>query len=162
MTPGSFSDCAPDRWGRNLIDKRRRALQRESDKRLPAATEVDYLVSVRDLTRQGNLRFSGVDGGQFLDPGHAVPKLVSLPKLLASSDKVADGAEDDLAAVKALLDAGSGSLGGARPKASVHGDDGALLIAKFPHRDDEWNVMAWEKTALDLAEDATINTPLVV
>lgn len=157
--PGSFSDCAPDRWGRNLIDKRRRALQREAKQRLPAATDVDYLIGVSDMTRQGNLRFT-VGDGPFLDPGPGVPKLVSLPRLLASSDKVTDGASlDDLAAVKALLDAGSGSLGGARPKASVRGDDGALLIAKFPHRDDEWDVMAWEKTMLDLARDAGLRVP---
>jgi serine/threonine-protein kinase HipA len=60
--------------------------------------------------------------------------------------------------VKALLDAGSGSLGGARPKASVR-DDERLLIAKFPHPDDEWDVMAWEKTALDLASAAGIRVP---
>jgi len=157
--PGSFSDCAPDRWGRNLIDKRRRTLQRQATQRLPAATDVDYLIGVSDTTRQGNLRFTQGDG-PFLDPDADVPKLVSLPRLLAASDKVTDGANpDDLAAVKALLDAGSGSLGGARPKASVRGDDGALLIAKFPHHDDLWDVMAWEKTMLDLARAAGLHTP---
>ncbi|MDO8733034.1 MAG: HipA domain-containing protein [Actinomycetota bacterium] len=63
-----------------------------------------------------------------------------------------------MAAIKLLLDAGSGSLGGARPKASVR--DGKLLkIAKFPHSSDAWDVMAWEKTALDLAERAHIQCP---
>jgi serine/threonine-protein kinase HipA len=156
--PGCFQDSAPDRWGRNLIDKRRRAQQRQATRRLPAATTVDYLAGVSDLTRQGDLRYAAVDGGPFLDPGHTVPKLVSLSRLLAAADRaVAD--PDDFAAVKELLDAGSGSLGGARPKASVRADDGRLLIAKFPHRDDAWNVMAWEKSALDLAEDAGIHVP---
>lgn len=63
--PGAFSDCAPDRWGRSLVDKRRRSLQRQSDKRIPVATEIDYLVGVSDLTRQGNLRFSSVDVDRF-------------------------------------------------------------------------------------------------
>jgi len=63
-----------------------------------------------------------------------------------------------MAAVKELLDAGSGSLGGARPKASVQ-DGERLLIAKFPHHSDEWDVMAWEKTALDLAERCGIRVP---
>jgi serine/threonine-protein kinase HipA len=156
--PGSFADCAPDRWGRNLIDKGRRALQRQSANRLPSATEVDYLVGVSDLTRQGNIRFT-VGEGPFLDPGHTVPHLVSLPRLLASADEVASSGDDDLAAVRVLLDAGSGSLGGARPKASVLGDDGALLIAKFPHHEDDWDVMGWEKTALDLADAAGISVP---
>lgn len=126
--PGCFQDSSPDRWGRNLIDKRRRALQQAAASRLPATTTVDYLIGVSDLTRQGDLRFAGADGGPFLDPGQTVPKLVSLPRLLAAADQVAsDG--DDLAAVKELLDAGSGSLGGARPKASVRAEGGGLLTA---------------------------------
>ncbi len=157
--PGAFSDCAPDRWGRNLIDKRRRSLQRQGGQRPPETTDVDYLTGVSDVTRQGNLRFTA-GHGPFLDPAVGVPQLVSLPRLLASADKVTDSASlDDLAAVKALLDAGSGSLGGARPKASVRGDQDALLIAKFPHRDDEWDVMAWEKTMLDLAHEAGLRVP---
>ncbi len=156
--PGSFSDCAPDRWGRNLIDKRRRALQRQSSQRLPATTDVDYLIGVSDVTRQGALRFT-MDDGPFLDPNDGVPKLVALPQLLASADTVSGSSLDDLAAVKALLDAGSGSLGGARPKASVRDDNGTLLIAKFPHRGDEWDVLAWEKTMLDLAADAGLRVP---
>lgn len=156
--PGCFQDSSPDRWGRNLIDRRRRALQQEASRRLPAATAVDYLIGVSDLTRQGDLRFAATDGGPFLDPGQPVPQLVALPRLLAAADQVnSDG--DDLAAVKELLDAGSGSLGGARPKASVRAEDGRLLIAKFPHPDDTWNVMAWEQTALDLAQAAGIAVP---
>src|SRR5262249_21172388 len=125
--PGSFQDCSPDRWGRNLIDKRRQSEERVAgSRRLPALTDLDYLVGVSDATRQGDLRFTYVDGRDFLDPGHVVPKLISLPKLLNSADTVSrDG--DDMAAVKALLEAGSGSLGGARPKASIRSDDGALL-----------------------------------
>lgn len=154
--PGCFGDSAPDRWGRMLLDKRHRAAQRTADRRLPSLTDADHLVGVSDLTRQGDLRFS-VDGGPFLDPGHEVPKLVELPHLLDAADHAEGG--DDLAAVKELLDDGSGSLGGARPKASVRGDDDRLLIAKFPHRSDGWDVMAWEATVLDLAEAAGIRTP---
>ena len=51
-----------------------------------------------------------------------------------------------------------GSLGGARPKASVR-DGHLLLIAKFPHQNDDWDVMAWEKLTLDLAADAGIRVP---
>ena len=157
--PGCFQDCSPDRWGRNLINKRRRTEDRlAGSRRLPAITEVDYLIGVSDLTRQGDLRFTHLDGGDFLDVGHVVPKLISLPKLLNAADTVA-GDGEDMAAVKVLLEAGSGSLGGARPKASVQGDNGTLLIAKFPHPEDEWDVMAWEKWALDLAEASGIETP---
>jgi serine/threonine-protein kinase HipA len=38
--------------------------------------------------------------------------------------------------------------------------DGHQLIAKFPHHHDEWDVMAWEATALDLAAAAGASVPL--
>ena len=61
--------------------------------------------------------------------------------------------------LKRLLQAGS-SLGGARPKAHVLDSDGRIAIAKFPSESsDTWNVMAWEKVALDLARDAEIAVP---
>lgn len=61
--------------------------------------------------------------------------------------------------MKQLLDTGTTGLGGARPKASVLLEDGALAMAKFPHCSDQWDVMAWEATALDLCEAAGIRTP---
>ncbi|MBC7593665.1 MAG: HipA domain-containing protein [Kineosporiaceae bacterium] len=64
----------------------------------------------------------------------------------------------DDSALTLLLDAGSATLGGARPKTAVQ-DQGGLLLAKFPHRSDEWDVMGWEKTVLDIAERAGIQTP---
>lgn len=153
--PGAFQDCAPDRWGRNLIQKRQRA-QRQSG-RSADLTPVDYLLGVSDQTRQGALRFTRSGSSEFLDPHGRVPKLIQLPALLHAADRI--DTTDDLAAVKDLLDAGSGSLGGARPKASVIDTDGHLLIAKFPHSSDEWDVMAWEAVALDLAEAAGIRVP---
>lgn len=159
--PGCFADSAPDRWGRNLIAKRIRAQNRGEGRQPPSIQEVDYLLGVSDLTRQGALRFALAADGPYLDAVPGVPKLVALPRLLRAADAVAadgDGDGDDMAAAKELLDAGSGSLGGARPKASVHDGD-KLHIAKFPHHSDEWDVMAWEKTALDLAERCGIRVP---
>jgi serine/threonine-protein kinase HipA len=52
------------------------------------------------------------------------------------------------------------SLGGARPKAHVLDSTGRIAIAKFPSENtDTWNVMAWEKVALDLARDAGLTVP---
>lgn len=155
--PGAFADCSPDRWGKSLITKRLQALALRENRTAPSLGDVDFLIGVSDLTRQGALRFKRSISAPFLDPDLQVPKLVELPRLLGAADQVADGG-DDLAAIKALLDAGSGSLGGARPKASVR-DENRLLMAKFPHRSDDWDVMAWEKTALDLAERAGIEVP---
>lgn len=156
--PGAFSDCAPDRWGKNLITKRAQALAARESRHAAALSDVDFLIGVSDLTRQGALRFQAAVNQPFLDPDPEVPTLVELPRLMRAADSVARGGEADLAAIKELLDAGSGSLGGARPKASVRDGD-RLLIAKFPHPGDEWDVMAWEKTALDLAKLAGIRTP---
>jgi len=108
------------------------------------------------VTRQGSLRFRAETDGEFLAEGGNVPKLIELPRLLRAADVV--GRDDDLAAIKELLDAGTGSLGGARPKASVRDSD-HLFIAKFPHGSDEWDVVAWEKTALDLAAKSGIRVP---
>lgn len=57
--------------------------------------------------------------------------------------------------VKDLLAPGS-SLGGARPKANVRDADGSLWIAKFPSRQDDMNVGAWEQTAYMLAQRCNI------
>lgn len=150
--PGAFTDAAPDRWGRNLI---RRQLQQQHGRSGRAPTELDYLLGVSDHSRQGALRFARQPGGPFLADHEDTPKLIQLPRLLRASDRVARSEEsaDDL---KTLLDAGSGSLGGARPKASVL-DNETLYIAKFPHPQDRWDVMAWEATALDLARDAGVD-----
>lgn len=155
--PGSFRDCSPDRWGRNLIRKRRAGEALAKGRAPSSIGEVDFLLGVSDLTRQGALRFRVDEGAAWLDTGTAVPKLTELPRLLRASDAVArDGETFD--EVKELLDAGSGSLGGARPKASVIAD-GRLHIAKFPHPGDPWDVMAWEKSMLDLAARAGIRVP---
>lgn len=157
--PGALSDSAPDRWGRNLIKKRLQLTARDGGGARPTLTDIDYLLGVSDLTRQGALRYRcGSD--EFLAGGTDVPKLIELPRLLDAASIVAREARDDdvFAAINALLEAGTGSLGGARPKASVRDGD-RLLIAKFPHPDDEWDVEAWEATALDLAHAAGIRVP---
>lgn len=157
--PGALDDSAPDTWGRNLIARRLAAQARDAGHVAPTPTEVDYLLGVNDLTRQGALRYRRDDDGPFLAASNAVPRLVQLSELYEATRAVdvADGADAD-AAVSALLDAGSGSLGGARPKASVT-DGGRLYVAKFPRGDDRWDVIRWEAVALDLAERGGLRTP---
>ena len=161
--PGAFADSAPDRWGRNLIKKRERTLARRESRRPHDFDEVDFLVNVSDITRQGALRYRATgdaDSSSFLDPKPRVPKLIQLPALLRAADSaVQDAGDDDFEAVKLLLGAGTGSLGGARPKAAVIDEGGRQLIAKFPHHEDAWDVMAWEASALDLAAAAGVEVP---
>ncbi|RFA16758.1 hypothetical protein B7R21_01175 [Subtercola boreus] len=151
--PGCFADASPDRWGRGLITKR--ATQAASTAR---PTDVDFLLGVSDHNRQGALRFKTSPTGEFESPDFDVPKMIELPALLRAADDVTRN-PDNQPAVKRLLDAGTGSLGGARPKASVR--DGDLLkIAKFPNvTSDDWDVMAWERTSLELAERCGISVP---
>lgn len=158
---GAFADCAPDWWGRHLITRHLRAKARRASQPPPLITDIDFLTGVSDTTRQGALRFRQPSEDDYLAADVDVPKLIRLPTLLQASDDVARDTSDDdqQQAVETLLDAGSGTLGGARPKASVRDGD-TLYIAKFPHpREDQWDVMAWEKTALDLAELAGLAVP---
>lgn len=154
----AFADSAPDRWGRNLVEKAERARARAERRAPRRLDDLDFLLGVSDDARQGSLRYRIAGKQAFVGEPSQVPQLVSLPELLHASDELASE-EDPSAAVKQLLDTGTTGLGGARPKASVRLEDGALAIAKFPHSGDRWDVMAWEATALDLLESTGIRTP---
>lgn len=153
--PGAFADCSPDRWGRNLVAKEHRRQVADGVVRDRRLTDIDFLLGVSDRTRQGALRFRRAAGEDFLSPTNRVPKLLSLPELQRAADGAAEGSGT---AVKRLLDAGTGSLGGARPKASVADDEGRLLIAKFSRPGDDRDVIAWESLALELSRRAGIDT----
>jgi serine/threonine-protein kinase HipA len=58
-----------------------------------------------------------------------------------------------------VLVAPGASLGGARPKANFTQEDGSLWIAKFPAKDDDRDIGAWEMLAHQLAIDANIQMP---
>ncbi|NQX03751.1 type II toxin-antitoxin system HipA family toxin [Rathayibacter sp. VKM Ac-2856] len=154
----AFSDSAPDRWGRNLVEKAERIRAREEGRAPRRLDDVDFLLGVSDDTRQGALRYRVSGSEAFVGEPSTVPPLLSLPTLLRAADDVSAD-EDPTRAVKQLLDTGTTGLGGARPKASVRLEDGSLAIAKFPHGSDEWDVMAWESTALDLLDRAGVRTP---
>jgi len=156
--PRAIRDTAPDRWGRNLINRRVAAEALAAGQPIRTLTELDYLLGVSDASRQGALRFKRADSGSFEYPGDDVPKLVALPTLVNAAHAVAVDAIHAEAAVKMLLELGSASLGGARPKASVR-DGEHMMIAKFARPQDDWRVMAWEKTVLDLAQATGIATP---
>lgn len=155
---GAMADAAPDRWGRTLLDRSEMRSAREQDRAPRSLDEVDYLLGVRDDLRQGALRFSRGRAPFLAEPDSGVPALTDLPALLALADRAEDD-RADLGDLQRLVQVGS-SLGGARPKAHVRTADGHVAIAKFPSRaNDTWDVMAWEKVALHLAEVAGITVP---
>ncbi|WEV68810.1 type II toxin-antitoxin system HipA family toxin [Bifidobacterium sp. ESL0775] len=144
---GPFSDAAPDRWGRKLLERNRKR------RNLP---ESEYLLGVNDVTRQGAVRFFA--DGKALASNEGVPVLTDLSGLLNTADAVEENREVDDTALRRLYRA-TGSLGGARPKASVF-DSNALWLAKFPKPDgDDWDVIGWEAVTLELAEQAGIDVP---
>ena len=155
--PGAMRDSAPDRWGRHLISRRLRASQVGETGSLRTLDDVDYLLGVHDEARQGALRYADPTSRERLSLEGEVPPRIELPRLLAASNRVAveEGDEED---VKALLSAGSGSLGGARPKASIV-DGSRILLAKFSHPGDSWRVMRWERFALEISREAGLPVP---
>lgn len=154
----ALGDSAPDRWGRLLMrraERRRAELAGETPRTL---REIDYLLNVNDQSRQGALRFAREPAGPFLAAStQPIPPLLELPRLLSATERLNadEDTDDDL---RLLLAPGS-SLGGARPKASVIDRNGALAIAKFPHRDDAIDTVRWEAVALHLAQEAGIPVP---
>jgi serine/threonine-protein kinase HipA len=154
---GAFADSLPDRWGRMLV---RGAEQARAAAAVPEPiSELDLLLGVRDDLREGALRFRLGDQPPFLaaeDSGP--PVLADLPALLDLAAR-AEQETADYEDLRLLVRAGS-SIGGARPKVHVVDADGRVAIAKFPSVSwDSWDVMAWEKVALDLAAGAGVTVP---
>ena len=161
---GLFLDSCPDRWGRVLMRRREAQLARAEGRKERKLLESDYLLGVHDSHRMGALRFRVSTGGPFVDDNQdmASPPWTSLRELEQISLKLErDAAQEDPEYAKWLrmLIAPGGSLGGARPKASVLDDKGSLWIAKFPSRRDGDDVGAWEGVVHELAARAGLETP---
>ena len=155
---GVFDDSSPDRWGRLLMDRRFERDKRAG--RLPADArlyESDYLLGVHDLYRVGALRYRLEDEGAFLDNriDVAAPPFTEI-RALEQASRSLEQDPDNLAAQGQdwlrMLIAPGGSLGGARPKASVVDDTGHLYIAKFPSVRDAYDVGGWEMVTNALAD----------
>ena len=154
---GSFGDSAPDTWGRILMRKYENQLAKKENRSPRTLNEIDYLLFVNDIARQGALRFKTENSDEFQYTSNikAIPPLIDLTKLLAASEKIIESSEKE-SDLQLLLAPGS-SLGGARPKASVLDKNGDLCIAKFPKKDDFTNNVLWEGVALTLAKQCELN-----
>lgn len=155
---GIFLDSSPDRWGRVLMQ--RREAQKKDPKPL---LESDYLLGVYDGHRMGALRFRTSKDGPFLDnqPDMAAPPWTKLRELEHASlqlEREDAESDKDYTTWLKLLIAPGGSLGGARPKASVLDENGHPWIAKFPSRRDEINIGKWEYLVYQLANKAGVET----
>jgi serine/threonine-protein kinase HipA len=158
---GVFLDSCPDRWGRVLMQRREAAIAKQEDRAAKKLLESDFLLGVYDANRMGALRFKLDNNGPFLNDhkGMAIPPWTSLRELEYASLKFEEDHSDDAEYVNwidILLAPGS-SLGGARPKASVMDASNHLWIAKFPSRNDDKDIAAWEMVTNQLAIKAGLN-----
>jgi len=159
---GIFLDSCPDRWGRVLMRRREAHLARVEGRAERRLLESDYLLGVHDGHRMGALRFRMES--RFLDDNDelASPPWTSLRELEHATWQLERrGVEDDpeYARWLRMLIAPGGSLGGARPKASVRDEHEHLWIAKFPSRNDDDDIGAWECVVHELAGLAGVIAP---
>ncbi len=144
--PGCFGDAAPDSWGRALMS---RALGN-------GLSEFDYLVLSDDQTRQGALRFLNGDmeplSSELAKPVPPLVDLEYLRNLTQRFERDPRGAEEEARDLAGI----AGSLGGARPKANVLGDD-QLWIAKFTSERDTKPIERVEVATLKLAARCGLN-----
>jgi len=159
---GCFSDALPDRWGRLLLNRREQILATEERRPVRRLSSFDYLMGIDDFSRMGGFRFKTVPDGEFIncDSHLRIPPLTDLRSLVAASMEIEKSEEQNRLPekkwIQQLVHPGS-SLGGARPKAGVRDTDGCLYVAKFPSRNDDYDVSLWEHLSHLLAKKAGVN-----
>ena len=89
-----------------------------------------------------------------------IPPLSDIRELTVAANDIERTEEKNIAperkCLRQLVNPGS-SLGGARPKANVVDTDGKLYVAKFPSRNDNYDVELWEYFCNILGKNAGIN-----
>ena len=164
---GVFLDSCPDRWGQLLMKRRELVEAKEQGRAKRDLRAWDFLLGVQDATRMGALRFSQTDHADnpsFLaNEALAAPPVAQLGELQQVALELSRKKLDDLPKLQQwlkVLVAPGASLGGARPKANLAGENDTLWIAKFPAADDDRDVALWEKLAHNLARQCAITVPL--
>lgn len=155
-----FQDCAPDRWGKMLMDRREAMDAREHNRPRRILRAWDYLTGVDDGVRMGALRLAVPDTSDYLSTSRpSAPPLTSLRELEAAAKLVEQGADGQVDKHIRQLIAPGGSLGGARPKASFIDENGELWLAKFPSTEDRHDVGLWEFLTHQLSQACGIAMP---
>ncbi|MEO5600883.1 MAG: HipA domain-containing protein [Cyclobacteriaceae bacterium] len=158
---GAFLDSSPDRWGRVLMKRREAVLARMESRKEKTLFETDFLLGVFDGHRMGGIRFKESEDGPFLNNNMemATPPWTSIRELEQAARIIEDEDQDNEEYIKGLnlLIAPGSSLGGARPKASVVDPKNELWIAKFPSKNDQVDIGAWEMVVQKLGKLAGLN-----
>ena len=158
---GCFSDVLPDRWGRLLLNRREQILATEENRPVRKLSSFDYLVGIDDFSRMGGFRFKTSPDGAFINSEKSlrIPPLAEIRALVEASVEIEKSEELNRLPEKKwllqLVHPGT-SLGGARPKASVMDESGRLCVAKFPSRNDDYDVGLWEHHSHLLAKEAGV------
>jgi serine/threonine-protein kinase HipA len=84
---GAFADAAPDRWGRQLMQRHERRQAESEGRPVRTLSELDYVLGVSDRSRSGAMRF--VVDGRHVSAGAESPPLVQLGALLGAAERVA-------------------------------------------------------------------------
>lgn len=142
---GAVRDAAPDFWGRRVIEARLRVPP-------DSVPESVYLLHA------GPHRFGALDFRPGMDSPEAaglLPPITQLDYLMEAADRVQQGIP-----VPAQLEPifTGGTMGGARPKALVI-HRGEQCLAKFPARNDGFDVPVVEWACLELARRAGLDVP---
>ncbi len=160
---GIFLDSSPDRWGQTLLQRREALEAKDRRAKRRNLYAWDYLIGVQDSTRQGAFRFKRENTDIFLDSHElAAPPVTSLGQLETIAKQLSQKKIDDLDLLRkwlSVLVAPGASLGGARPKANFTQTDGSLWMAKFPAKDDDRDIGAWEWVVHALAQSIGIDVP---
>ena len=145
---GGIRDAAPDAWGRRVIEARLKA---------PA----NSLLEVQYLLHAGGDRVGAQDvrEARTSPDSPSASDMHSLQYVLQAAEAVENGAPVP-ADLENFLCAGP-AAGGARPKAAVRDDEGALWLAKFPAKGDTFDVARAETCTLELARRCGLNVPEV-
>ena len=158
---GCFSDALPDRWGRLLLNRREQILAAEEERPVRKLSSFDYLMGIDDFSRMGGFRFKISKDGDFIncEKSLRIPPLTDIRALVLASMEIEKCEELNKVPEKKwllqLIHPGT-SLGGARPKAGVMNEDGSLCVAKFPSRNDDYDVGLWEHLSHLLAKEAGV------
>ncbi|HNQ68602.1 MAG TPA: HipA domain-containing protein [Bacteroidales bacterium] len=159
---GVFSDSSPDRWGRILMKRRESIIARKQNRAIRNLYESDYLLGVYDEYRLGGIRFKTDGNSEYLnaDSELAIPPWTYLAKLEQAVKTIEEDTipndDEKMKWLKMLIAPGS-SIGGARPKANVKDKNNNLWIAKFPSKEDDSDIGAWEIVAAEIAKKAGVN-----
>ena len=158
---GCFSDALPDRWGRLLLNRREQIIAAEEQRPVHKLSSFDYLMGIEDISRMGGFRFKASQDGEFINCENSlrIPPLTDICTLVAASMEIEKSEElnrlPEKKWLQQLVHPGT-SLGGARPKAVVVNDEGRLCVAKFPSRNDDYDVGLWEHHSHLLAKEAGV------